>query len=135
MYSDTSQFSSKPEVTQCWKIMFWGSGILSLGTALMEFEGFWSSYLFDIVFPAYLYIYLRGLFHGRYIHRYLSQLSPTILFGMLILITFTMEICQYFGYYKGYYDPLDFLAYISLLGPCYLADRWLLKNRNRSGFE
>ena len=110
--------------------VMWACGFLSVGTALMEFEGFWSSYLFDIVFPTYLYIYLRGVFRGKHVHQQLSHLSPSMIFGALIAMTFTMEICQYFGYYKGHYDPIDFLAYISILGPFYLADKWSLRDQD-----
>ncbi len=130
MYSDTSQFNSNPGVTRFWKIVFLISLFLTAGTVLVEIEGFWSSYLFDIVFPAYLYIYLRGIFQEKHVHQWLRKLSPSMIFAMLIGITFIMEIGQYFGIYKGHYDPIDFLAYVSILGPCYLVDQWLLKNRH-----
>jgi hypothetical protein len=129
IHSDTARFSSNPDVTRFWKLVLLVSGFLSAGTALVEIEGFWSSYLFDIVFPAYLYIYLRGLFQGKHVHQWLRGISPSTVFGTLVGITFVMEMCQYFGLYKGHYDPIDLVAYVSLLGPCYIADRWFLKNQ------
>ncbi len=132
---EISQFCYSPRVIGFWKIVLLGTGFLSAGTALIDYQGFWNNYLFDIVFPSYLYIFIRGIYQGKDVHQRLTRWSPSMVFGLLIGITFSMEICQYFGYYKGHFDPIDFFAYLSLLGPCYLADRWLLSYQKPSGSD
>ena len=103
--------------------------LLSLGALLVEIDGFWNNYLLDIVFPAFWYLTIRGISRGENAPPILRRLSPTAIFGSLIGITFAMEFGQYFGYYWGTYDPKDFLAYLILLGPCYLSDIWARRNR------
>ena len=104
------------------KIVFWICFPLSLGALLIEIDGFWNNYLLDIVFPAFWYLTFRGISQKGNAHPLLQKLSPTIIFGSLVCLTFTMESGQYFGFYWGTYDPIDFLAYLSILGPCYLID-------------
>ncbi|MCJ7552323.1 MAG: hypothetical protein MUO34_00435 [Ignavibacteriaceae bacterium] len=38
-------------------------------------------------------------------------------------ICFIIETSQYFNFYNAYFDPYDYLAYISLLLPIYFTDK------------
>jgi hypothetical protein len=50
--------------------------------------------------------------------------------GFIIAACFLVEGAQFFGLYEAHFDPFDFLAYVSLLVPCYLIDKWRLHARS-----
>ncbi|MEO2182738.1 MAG: hypothetical protein ABGY43_10575 [bacterium] len=107
-----------------------GLGVISCVTAFVNIPGFWSSYLFDIVFPAYLYICFRGLFlTAQHDSQILGYFSADAMLAIVVAVTFIMETSQYFGIYKGFFDPLDYLAYLSLLVPRYVFDIRLSRRR------
>ena len=91
-------------------------------TQFVDFEGFVGSYWFDMAFPVFIYIYLRKTItlSGR------NDSSPIHQnFALLLALfpPFLLETAQYFNWYKGTFDPVDFLAYLSLVVPAYLIDR------------
>lgn len=114
--------NSKTNMVRVRKIIFLICFALSLGALLVEIDGFWNNYLLDIVFPAFWYLTIRGISQSENASSFLQKLSPTVVFGFLVCLLFTMESGQYFGFYWGTYDPIDFLAYLSVLVPCYLID-------------
>ncbi len=95
-------------------------------TEVVRVGGFWNSYVADIVGPAWAYIYMRGL---------VAKEQPTAIgrtfflpeLGALAVVSICVfaEFGQYFHLYDRTYDPYDFVAYGSLLLPCYFVDRWL----------
>ena len=129
-----SKLESESRTVAIWKIAFIVLALISCATAFSDRSGFWSSYLFDIVFPAYLYIFFRGLIRlDNFVSRTIGHLSANTALVILVGVTFAMETCQYFGIYKGYFDPLDYLAYLSVLLPCYFFDIYLGKHRGLKG--
>ena len=114
-----------------WKILLWLLLVLGSSAALVGVPGLWSSYLFDICFPAFLYIHLRGLARGVPAQPWLNSLSPPMTLGLIIGITYLLESLQFLGAYKGYFDPFDYLAYVSVLVPCYVLDTRLTKSNSQ----
>ena len=121
------QYSQNPSVTKAWRIALVILGLLSCAAAFTEASGVWNNYVFDMSFPAYLYILLRGIHNGKPLYPWSARFSPTLLFCFIVGISFLVESLQYFGYYKGYFDSVDYLAYLSILLPCYLLDKFSLK--------
>jgi len=113
---------------------FWATSLvilctLGLATCFYPVQGFWSSYTLDIVGPAWNYILIRGLF-AKDQPAFLSKLfTPRLALVSIISVCFLVETAQYFGLYEAHFDPFDYLAYLSLLLPCYVIDKWLLHRR------
>jgi len=129
MYSINLRVVSRTKMVRFRIIVLSCCFFFSMGALLVEIDGFWNNYLLDIAFPAFWYLTLRGISKAENMHPLLQKLSPSISFSLLIGVTFILEIGQYFGFYWGTYDPIDFLAYMSLLGPCFLIEIWGLKNQ------
>ena len=109
-----------------WKIAIMLFGTIALLSGLVKDPGFWSSYVLDIVGPAWNYILLRGLYTSKKSTfmslKFTPETAAFIILGTCVLV----ETAQYFKLYDAYFDPYDFLAYVSLLLPCYLLDKYLL---------
>jgi len=109
-----------------WKIAIILFGTIALLSGLVKDPGFWSSYVLDIVGPAWNYILLRGLYTSKKSTfmslKFTPETAAFIILGTCVLV----ETAQYFKLYDAYFDPYDFLAYVSLLLPCYLLDKYLL---------
>jgi len=108
-----------------WKAAIITLGTIALATCLVRIPGFWSSYVLDIVGPAWIYILVRGLFSRAQPAMLARFLSPEAALVIMMAACFLIEAAQYFQLYEAHYDPYDFLAYVSLLLPCYAIDRWL----------
>ena len=82
--------------------------LITCAIVFVDMSGFWSSYAFDIVFPPYLYILIRGLFrrHERD-HRFWGYLTAESTIIVLVGVTFILEISQYLGIYKGGFGFLN----------------------------
>lgn len=105
-------------------------GTLGLATTFIPAQGFWSSYVLDIVGPAWNYILFRGLFTDE--PTPLSRFfNPETTLVLIACVCCFVEAGQYFGLYEAHYDPYDFVAYFSLLVPIYLADKWLAHQHTR----
>ncbi len=122
-------------ITIGWKITLIVLGTIGLLTGLIIKPGFWSSYVLDMVGPAWNYILLRVLYTSKTSAFLSLKFTPETaflsIFGMCALI----ETSQYFKIYDAHFDPYDYLAYASLLVPIYLLDKWLLnypKERGKS---
>jgi len=110
-----------------WKIILILSGCTVLATCLIRIPGFWSSYVLDMTGPAMGYILLRVQYTSKestfLSFRFTPESAALLIFG----ICFVVETSQYFKLYEAHFDRYDYVAYISLLLPCYLIDRWLIK--------
>ena len=95
----------------------------------MRVPGFWSSYVLDIVGPAWNYILLRGLFSKKQPAMLSRYLSPDAAVIVLASAAFLIEGAQYLRLYDATYDPYDLIAYVSLLLPCYAIDKRRLRHR------
>lgn len=115
--------SSSRTAALVWKIVLIVVASIGLLTCLIPHPGFWSGYVLDIVGPAWGYILLRG----NYSHHHSSFLSlkftPETAALSVLGICYAVETSQYFRLYDAHFDPYDYLAYISLLLPCYMADK------------
>ena len=114
-----------------WKISHLLLSILSGALAFIDIPGFWSSYLFDVVFPVWLYVSLRSLYREKQAGGPIRPLPPEAALLAILAVGCFLETSQYFGLYKGHFDPLDYLAYVSVIVPCYLTDKWQLSKTRR----
>jgi len=119
----------KPGEHRWWKAALVVLCTTGLATCVAPRPGFWSSYVLDMVGPAWNYILLRGLFSKRQPAMLSNVLSPTAAVLGITAICFLIEAAQYFRLYEAHFDPYDLLAYVSLLWPCYLVDQWLRRRR------
>lgn len=115
-----------------WKAALIVLGTIALSTGLVRAGGFWSSYVLDIVGPAWGYILLRGLFSRRQPAMLSRRLTPGRTLLLVLGICALVEIAQYLELYDARYDPYDFLAYASLTVPVYVLDRSTLRRRGTS---
>ena len=106
-------------------------GAVGLTTCFVRSPGFWSSYVLDIVGPAWNYILIRGLFSRTQPAMLSRFLTPEAALVVIVTTCALIEAAQYLRIYEAHYDPVDFVAYVSLVVPCYAVDRWLL-NRHTS---
>ena len=100
-------------------------GGLGLATCFARVRGFWSSYVLDMAGPAWNYILIRGLFSKRQPAMLSRVLNPTAAISTIAGACFLIESAQYLRLYDAHYDPYDFVAYISLVLPCFVIDKWL----------
>ena len=106
-----------------WKALVIILGLISLSSGLLKIPGFWSSYLLDITGPAWGYVLLRAQYKTGDAGFLYVRLSPEGALLTIAIICFTIETAQYFELYKAYFDPYDYLAYISGITVVYLLDR------------
>jgi len=108
-----------------WKAIVIILGVISLTSGLLKAPGFWSSYLLDISGPAWGYVLLRAQYKTGDSGFLSVRFSPEGAFLTIAIICLTIETAQYFELYKAYFDPYDYLAYISGIIIVYLLDRLL----------
>ena len=109
-----------------WKITLILSGSTVLTTCLIKIPGFWSSYVLDMVGPAMGYILLRVQYTSKQSTFLSFKFTPELAALLIVGICFVIETSQYFKLYEAHFDVYDYIAYISLLVPCYLIDKWLV---------
>ncbi len=122
--------------TQDREIRWWAVAIILFGstgllTCVVKHPGFWSSYVLDITGPAWNYILIRGLFTPTKTTALSRYFTPEITIIFIIGTCYLIEFCQYIELYDSHYDPYDFLAYVSGVLPCYIADKWSGRQRSR----
>ena len=110
-----------------WKVTLVTFGTISLATGIIRVPGFWSSYMLDIMGPAWNYILIRGLFSRTQPAMLSRILTPEAALVLIVATCFLVEAAQYLQLYESTYDPFDFVAYVSLIVPCCIIDRRLLK--------
>lgn len=107
---------------------WWAAGLAALvatGLATTWIDGgrFWKGYVLDIAGPAWSYILIRGRFTAWSDNRWTRFFTPTRTVVILVLVAFAIEAAQYLEFYEATFDPLDLLAYVSLLVPLHVVDR------------
>ena len=112
-----------------WKISLILFGIISLSTGLSKRPGFWTSYVLDMAGPAWNYILIRGQYSDK--QTFCSfRFGPEFALFLIIGICFLIETSQFFKLYQAHFDPWDYLAYISILIPCYLIDKYIGRHKS-----
>ena len=101
-----------------------GTGI---ATVWIDLGDFWKGYVLDMTGPAWNYILFRGLFTAKADNVWTRFFTPVKTVSIFLFVCLTIESLQYFKIYDSTYDPLDFLAYISLLIPVFIIDIKLTK--------
>ena len=117
---------------QFWKVLVILLGIVSLSSGLVKSPGFWSSYLLDIVGPAWGYVLIRAQYKGgsqRFIN---IRFSAEGAFLLVIGISFGIETLQYFEVYPSTFDPYDLLSYFSGALVVYIMDKILTSLRGKA---
>ena len=99
--------------------------LFGMGLATIWIEGgpFWKGYVLDITGPAWNYILFRGRFTSKANNLWTRFFTPWHTVVIFVAVCFGIESMQYFGLYKATFDPLDFLAYISILVPLFILDQ------------
>lgn len=90
-------------------------------------QSFWKGYVLDMAGPAWTYILIRGLFTAWRDTPWARFFQPGRTFILCVGALSAIELMQYLQWYDATFDPWDLLAYISLLGPVYLVDRFLYR--------
>ena len=116
----------RENTSRVWKIILIILGLISLSLGLLKNPGFWSSYLLDFAGPAWGYVLIRGQYKAGDSRFLIFRFSPEGALLTIIIICFSIETVQYFGIYKAYFDPFDYLAYISGIIPVYILDKFLI---------
>jgi drug/metabolite transporter (DMT)-like permease len=106
-------------------------GSVGLATGIISGPRFWNGYVLDIVGPAWNYVLVRGLFSKSQPAMLSKFLNPEAAIILIASACFLIEAAQYLELYDASYDPLDFVAYVSLLIPCYMVDRWLTNRHTK----
>ncbi len=117
---------SNVRVILFWKISLIMFGSFVLATCLIRVPGFWSSYVLDMVGPAMGYILLRVQYTSKESTFLSFKFTPELAVLLIFGICFVIETSQYFKFYEARFDPYDYVAYISLLLPCFLIDKRLI---------
>jgi len=110
-----------------WKITIVLLGSTVLATCLIRIPGFWSSYVLDMAGPAMGYILLRAQYTTKESTFLSIKFTPVSAALLCSGICFVVETSQYFKIYEAHFDPFDYIAYASLVLPCFLIDKWLVK--------
>jgi len=112
-----------------WKISLILLGVISLSTGFSKRPGFWTSYVLDMAGPAWNYILIRGQYSSQ--RTFFSfRFSPEFALLLIMGICFLIETSQFFKLYEAHFDPWDYLAYVSILIPCYLIDHYISRHKS-----
>ena len=114
---------------------YWAATLIILGTLglLADFAintPFWNGYILDMTGPAWHYILVRGLFTTKKDNRWTRLFTPIHTFILFVLVCFSIEGIQYLEWYDSTFDPMDFLAYISILTPLFVIDLFFQEKPN-----
>jgi thiosulfate reductase cytochrome b subunit len=115
---------------------YWAAGIVILGsiglsTIWLRLGEFWSGYVLDMTGPSWNYILFRGLFTSWVDNRWRRFFTPTRTVTIFLFVCFGIEAAQYYELYDSTFDPLDLIAYVSILIPLFVLDS--LQNRKMNG--
>jgi len=126
---------SMKKLTDVRVILFWKTALITLGslamlTCFIRISDFVSGYVLDMVGPAMGYILLRVQYTSKQSTFLSFKFTPGLTALLISGICFLIETSQYFNLYDAYFDPWDYLAYISILIPCYLIDRYISKHKS-----
>lgn len=107
---------------------FWAGALVllaatGLSTNLVDLGPFWRGYVLDMTGPAWTYILAR-LRYTRWVdNAWTRWFTPDRTFLLAVGACFLIEGIQYLDLYDATFDPLDLVAYLSLLTPAWLLDR------------
>jgi len=115
---------------------FWAADLFLLcgtgiATIFLDLGGFWRGYVLDMTGPAWNYILFRGRFARRADNVWTRFFTPGRTAVIFLLVCAGVEGAQYLELYDATFDPFDFAAYVSILLPLYLLDRFC--ERRESG--
>jgi hypothetical protein len=105
-----------------WAIALAIFGSVGLSTVWFDLGPFWKGYVLDITGPAWNYILFRGLFTSYAENAWTRFFTPKRTFLIFISVCIGIEMAQYFEIYDSTFDPLDLIAYMSLLIPVFILD-------------
>ena len=121
--------------TLVWRIFYWALFAAFMFAAALNMlhvhAGFLTSYLADLVVPAWLYVNARGLkpgSPGSSLLRSTVGRTPERAALILFVASTLTEVSQIYwphGLFAGRFDPYDILAYAFGVGVCYSAEKWL----------
>lgn len=114
----------------CWAIILVILMITGLSTLWYKEGSFWNGYILDMVGPAWTYILFRGLFTTKADNIWTRFFRPTKTLIILLVVVYGIEILQYFKVYYATFDPLDIVAYSSILVPIFIIDLFLTRKEN-----
>jgi hypothetical protein len=103
-------------------VVFCTTGLLTIN---LDFGPLWKGYVLDATGPAWNYILFRLRFTAWVDNAWTRFFTPTRTLVIFILVSFGIEGMQFLGLYDSTFDPLDLIAYLSLLIPVYVVDRWI----------
>jgi len=89
-----------------WKVLlvlFASTGLL---TCFIQYTGFWSSYVLDIVGPAWIYILIRAQYTTDPSTFFTVKFTPQLAFLLIFGICALLETSQYFRIYEAHFYPL-----------------------------
>ena len=107
-------------------LVFCATGLLTIN---LDFGPLWKGYVLDATGPAWSYILFRLRFTAWVDNAWTRFFTPTRTLVIFVLVSFGIEGLQYLDLYDSTFDPLDLVAYLSLMVPLYIVDRWLLQSR------
>jgi hypothetical protein len=102
--------------------------VTGIATTWFDWGPFWKGYVLDICGPAWNYILFRNLFTSYRENKWTRFFKPDTTFLIFSLVLLGIEGMQYLEWYDSTFDPLDFVAYFSILLPIYMIDKALLRN-------
>lgn len=106
-------------------------GVAGLSTNWVDLGAFWKGYVLDMAGPAWNYILFRGLFTKWTDNKWRKFFSPARTYLIFVCVCFAIEGAQWLELYDATFDTFDLLAYLSLLTPTFLLDKWQSLNRER----
>ena len=111
---------------------FWAAGfvllcLVGLATIWIDWGSFWKGYVLDMTGPAWNYILFRGRYRAKTDNRWTRFFTPTKTVQLFAVFCFAIEGAQFLDLYDATFDPWDLPAYLSILIPLHLLDRWTLE--------
>ena len=109
--------------------------VTGLSTNWLDLGSFWRGYVLDMTGPAWTYILVRGLYTGWADNAWTRFFTPGRTVLLLLAGAFAVEGMQFLQWYDSTFDPWDLVAYVSLLVPVYLVDRWWRRQSRSASFS
>jgi hypothetical protein len=106
-----------------WAILMIVLLLTGLSTIWFKIGNFWNGYVLDMVGPAWSYILIRGLYTAKADNKWTRFFSSTKTLIILLIVAFGIETLQYFKVYHSTFDPLDIIAYTSVIVPIYIIEQ------------